>query len=87
MVAGMTRRSLRLSNTAIDRRPPAGPDTGMVRGLSYARKGLNNMAGDGLQTHEDIPEIPPGVALPDSSGSEVPDVEEPVEVVYEEVQE
>ena len=45
------------------------------------------MAGDGLQTHDDIPEIPPGVAIPDSSGSEVPDVEEPVEVVYKEVQE
>lgn len=45
------------------------------------------MAVDGLQTHDDIPEIPPGVAIPDSSGSEIPDVEEPVEVVYEEVQE
>ena len=45
------------------------------------------MAVDGLQTHDDIPEIPLGVVIPDSSGSEVPDVEEPVEVVYEEVQE
>ena len=56
-------------------------------GFFYARKGLTIMAVDGLQTHDDIPEIPPGVAIPDSSGSEVPDVEEPVEVVYEEVQE
>lgn len=30
---------------------------------------------DGKQTHADIPEIPEGVVLPDSSGSLVPDVE------------
>ena len=42
---------------------------------------------DGVQTHEDIPEIPEGVKVPDSTGSLIPDVEEPVEVVYEEVQE
>lgn len=32
---------------------------------------------DGVQTHDDIPEIPDGVQLPDSSGSLIPDVEEP----------
>ena len=45
------------------------------------------MATDGLQTSEDIPEIPEGVAIPDSSGSDAPDVEAPVEIKYEEVQE
>lgn len=39
---------------------------------------------DGVQTHEDIPEIPEGVEVPDSSGSLIPDVEEPVEIDYEE---
>lgn len=38
---------------------------------------------DGVQTHEDIPEIPEGVQLPDSSGSLTPDVEEPVPVDYD----
>lgn len=37
---------------------------------------------NGIQTHEDIPEIPEGVELPDSSGSHEPDAEEPVEIDY-----
>lgn len=37
---------------------------------------------DGTQTHEDVPEIPEGVELPDSSGSLTPDVEEPEPVDY-----
>ena len=39
---------------------------------------------DGVQTHEDIPEIPAGVAIPDSTGSLIPDVETPEPVAYEE---
>lgn len=35
------------------------------------------------QTHDDIPEIPEGVQLPDSTGSLIPDVEEPVPVDYD----
>lgn len=38
---------------------------------------------DGVQTHHDIPEIPEGVELPDSSGSLEPDVEEPAPVDYD----
>lgn len=41
---------------------------------------------EGYQTHEDIPEIPEGVALPDSTGSLVPDAEEPEEVDYSEIE-
>ena len=41
---------------------------------------------DGQQTHDDIPEIPEGVTLPDSSGSLIPDVEEPEQIEYEEEQ-
>ena len=37
---------------------------------------------DGTQTHDDVPEIPEGVELPDSSGSLTPDVEEPEPVDY-----
>lgn len=40
------------------------------------------MADDGQQTHDDVEEIPEGVALPDSSGSLIPDVEAPVEITY-----
>lgn len=40
---------------------------------------------DGVQTHTDIPEIPEGVQLPDSSGSLIPDVEEPEPVDYSDV--
>lgn len=32
---------------------------------------------DGTQTHDDVPVIPEGVELPDSSGALTPDVEEP----------
>ena len=39
---------------------------------------------DGVQTHEDIPEIPEGVKVPDSTGSLIPDVEAPEPVDYEE---
>lgn len=42
------------------------------------------MTDDGQQTHDDIEEIPEGVALPDSSGSLIPDVEAPVEITYSE---
>lgn len=41
---------------------------------------------DGVQTHEDIPEIPEGVQIPDSSGSLIPDAEKPEPVNYEEVE-
>lgn len=40
---------------------------------------------DGVQTHEDIPEIPVGVEVSDSTGSETPDVEAPEPIDYEEV--
>lgn len=43
------------------------------------------MADDGQQTHDDIEEIPEGVKLPDSSGSETPDVETPEPVDYSDV--
>ena len=43
------------------------------------------MAADGQQTHDDIPEIPAGVVLPDSTGSLVEDVEEPEYVDYSDV--
>lgn len=39
----------------------------------------------GVQTHEDIPEIPEGVEIPDSEGSLIPDVEEPEPIEYPEV--
>lgn len=39
---------------------------------------------EGQQTHSDIPEIPEGVTLPDSSGSLIPDVEDPEPVDHEE---
>ncbi len=38
------------------------------------------------QTHEDIPEIPEGVVVSDSEGSDTPDVETPEPVNHEEVQ-
>ena len=41
---------------------------------------------EGYQTHQDIPEIPEGVAIPDSSGSLIPDAEEPGEVDYSEIE-
>lgn len=41
---------------------------------------------DGYQTHEDIEEIPEGIALPDSSGSLVPDEGEPEDVDYSDVE-
>ena len=37
---------------------------------------------DGTQTRDDVPEIPDGVELPDSSGSLTPDVEEPEPIDY-----
>lgn len=40
---------------------------------------------DGTQTNEDVPEIPEGVELPDSSGSLTPDVEEPEPVDYSDI--
>ena len=40
----------------------------------------------GQQTHEDIPEIPEGVTLPDSSGSLEPDAGEPEPVDYSDVE-
>ena len=40
---------------------------------------------DGIQTHDDIPEIPEGIELPDSTGSLIPDVEEPDPIDYPEV--
>jgi hypothetical protein len=40
---------------------------------------------DGAQTHADIPEIPDGVVLPDSSGSLAPDVEDPEPEDYSDV--
>lgn len=40
---------------------------------------------DGVQTHDDIPAIPEGVALPDSSGSLIPNVEPPEPVDYSDV--
>ncbi len=39
---------------------------------------------NGTQTRKDIPEIPEGIELPDSSGSLIPDVEEPEQITYEE---
>lgn len=42
------------------------------------------MVDDGQQTHDDIPEIPEGVEIPDSSGSLIPDAESPVEITYPE---
>ena len=42
---------------------------------------------DGQQTHDDIPEIPEGVAIPDSSGSLIPDVEEPEPIDYSDAKE
>lgn len=42
---------------------------------------------DGQQTHADIPEIPEGVKVPDSSGSLIPDVEEPEPIDYSDVKE
>lgn len=42
---------------------------------------------DEMQTHEDIPEIPEGVEVPDSSGSLIPDVEDPEPVDYSDVKE
>ena len=44
------------------------------------------MITDGVQTHEDIPEIPEGVAIPDSSGSLIPDDGEPEPVDYSDVE-
>lgn len=41
---------------------------------------------DGIQTHEDIPAIPEGVEVPDSTGSLIPDVEPPEPVDHEEVE-
>lgn len=41
---------------------------------------------DGQQTHDDIPEIPEGVTLPDSSGSLEPDAGEPEPVDYSDVE-
>ena len=40
---------------------------------------------DEMQTHDDIPEIPEGVGLPDSSGSLTPDVEAPEPEDYSDV--
>ena len=40
---------------------------------------------DGVQTHEDIEEIPEGVEVSNSKGSEAPDVEEPTEEDYSDV--
>lgn len=40
---------------------------------------------DGQQTHDDIPEIPEGVQLPDSSGSLTPDVEAPEPEDYSDI--
>ena len=37
---------------------------------------------DGQQTHDDIPEIPEGVEVPDSSASLIPDLEEPEHIDY-----
>lgn len=34
------------------------------------------------QTREDIPEIPEGVELSDSEGSEIPDTDETVDIDY-----
>ena len=42
---------------------------------------------DGQQTHDDIPEIPEGVEIPDSSGSLIPDVDEPEHIDYADVKE
>ena len=42
---------------------------------------------EGQQTHDDIPEIPEGVEVPDSSGSLIPDVEEPEHIDYSGVKE
>ena len=39
-----------------------------------------------VQTHEDIPEIPEGVEIPDSSGSDAPDAGEPEPVDYSDVE-
>lgn len=59
------------------------------RGLSHARTAgerSNTMVDDGQQTHADIPEIPEGVALPDSSGSLIPDAGETEPEDYSDVQ-
>lgn len=40
---------------------------------------------DGTQTRDDVPEIPEGVELPDSSGSLIPDEEPPEPVDYSDV--
>lgn len=40
---------------------------------------------DGQQTRDDIEEIPKGIALPDSTGSKIPDVETPEPVDYSDV--
>ncbi len=39
----------------------------------------------GIQTHEDVEEIPTGVEIPDSSGSMTDDVETPEEADYTDV--
>lgn len=39
---------------------------------------------DGVQTHDDIPEIPEGIEIPYSTGSLIPDEEEPEPINYEE---
>lgn len=39
---------------------------------------------DGVQTHEDIPEIPVGIEVSDSTGSEAPDAETPEPITYPE---
>ena len=41
---------------------------------------------DGTQTHENIPEIPEGIEIPDSSGSLIPDAEEPEPMDYSDVE-
>ena len=35
-----------------------------------------NQNQDGVQTHADIPEIPEGIEIPDSSGADAPDAGE-----------
>lgn len=47
---------------------------------------MTNANDEGVQTHEDVPEIPEGVAIPDSSGSLTENVEEPEEVDYSDVE-
>lgn len=38
---------------------------------------------NGVQTHEDIPEIPEGIEVSDSTGSDAPDVEPVEDINYE----